>query len=201
MSSKWPTEPSFWLCSPMSHPSYCLSPADTGPETRPAGDPNREGRIVHTTSYNHAHDRAQLLARRHERDLHWAKERRREQEREAAEARALLAASPLRLARGTLWAAGAALVATAGLWAGALALAGPAWAPVVDAAATALALGVLVAAVVAFGRIRARREHARTLLRARQVRLSHTQYHIQESVHSYIDARVDVVNSREPLSA
>ena len=54
---------------------------------------------MHTTSYNPAHDKAQLLARRHERDLHWAKERRRQHEREAAEARATLAARPLRLAR------------------------------------------------------------------------------------------------------
>ncbi|RDV46014.1 hypothetical protein DOE76_04305, partial [Leifsonia sp. ku-ls] len=76
---------------------------------------------MHTTTYNHAHDRAQLLARRHERDLHWAKERRRQQEREAAEARALLAVSPLRLARAALWTTAAALAATAGAWVAGLA--------------------------------------------------------------------------------
>lgn len=156
---------------------------------------------MHTTSYNHAHDRAQLLARRHERDLHWAKERRRQQEREAAEARALLAVSPLRLARTTLWTAGLTLVVIAGAWAGALALLGPAWSAVVDGGATALALAVLVGAAVALGRIRSRRAAARAVLHAREVRLSHTQYHIHESVHSFIDARVDVVNTRDVVPA
>lgn len=156
---------------------------------------------MHTTSYNHAHDRAQLLARRHERDLHWAKERRRQQEREAAEARALLAVSPLRLARTTLWTAGLTLVVIAGAWAGALALLGPAWSAVVDGGATVLALAVLVGAAVALGRTRSRRAAARAVLHAREVRLSHTQYHIHESVHSFIDARVDVVNTRDVVPA
>jgi hypothetical protein len=156
---------------------------------------------VHTTSYNRAHDKAQLLARRHERDLQWAKERRRRQEREAAEARALLASSPLRLAAGALWATGVTLVAVAGAWVAGLALLGPGWAAAVDLAATALALAVLLGGVAAFGRIRSRRAAARELLRAREARLSHTQYHIHESVHSFIDARVDVVNTREAVPA
>lgn len=156
---------------------------------------------MHTTSYNHAHDRAQLLARRHERDLHWAKERRRQQEREAAEARALLAVSPLRLARAALWTAALSLVAIGGAWVAALALLGPAWSAVADGVATVLALGVLLGAAIALGRIRSRRAAARTLLRAREVRLSHTQYHIHESVHSFIDARVDVVNTRDVVPA
>ena len=156
---------------------------------------------MHTTSYNHAHDRAQLLARRHERDLHWAKERRRQQEREAAEARALLAVSPLRLARAALWTAALSLVAIGGAWVAALALLGPAWSAVADGVATVLALSVLLGAAIALGRIRSRRAAARTLLRAREVRLSHTQYHIHESVHSFIDARVDVVNTRDVVPA
>ncbi|MDN4598261.1 hypothetical protein [Leifsonia virtsii] len=156
---------------------------------------------MHTTSYNHAHDKAQLLARRHERDLHWAKERRRQQEREAAEARALLAVSPLRLARATLWTAGLTLVAIGGAWAAALALFGPAWSAVADGVAVVLALGVLLGAAVALGRIRSRRAAAQAVLHAREVRLSHTQYHIHESVHSFIDARVDVVNTRDVVPA
>lgn len=156
---------------------------------------------MNTTSYNHAHDRAQLLARRHERDLHWAKERRRQHERETAEARAVLAASPLRMARGALWAAGLSLVAVAGAWVAGLTLLTPAWSGAVDGGATALALGVLIGATIAFGRIRSRRAAARALLHAREARLSHTQYHIHESVHSFIDARVDVVNTRETVPA
>ncbi|MGN7799818.1 hypothetical protein [Leifsonia sp. 22587] len=155
---------------------------------------------MHTTSYNPAHDRAQLLARRHERDLHWAKERRRQHERETAEARALLAAHPLAVARTTLWTSGVLLALVAGAWGLALAAA-PAWMALVDAAAAVLACAVLVGAAVSLGRLRARRAAARALLHAREVRLSHTQYHIHESVHSFIDARVDVVNTRQPVSA
>jgi len=156
---------------------------------------------VHTTSYNHAHDKAQLLARRHERDLHWAKERRRRQEREAAEAAALLATHPLRLARTTLWTTGALLSVVAGGWGLALALVAPSWSGVIDGAAAVAALAVLVGGTVALGRIQARRAEARAVLRARQARLSHTQFHIHESVHSFIDARVDVVNTRDVVPA
>jgi hypothetical protein len=157
---------------------------------------------VHTTlPYNHAHDRAQLLARRHERDLHWAKERRRQHERENAEARALLATHPLRLARVTLWTAGTALVVIGAAWAVALAVTAPGWQAAVDGAGAALALAVLLASAISLGRLRARRAAAHALLRSRDARLSHTQYHIHESVHSFIDARVDVVNTRQPVSA
>jgi hypothetical protein len=156
---------------------------------------------VHTTSYNHAHDKAQLLARRHERDLHWAKERRRRQERETAEARAVLAAHPLRLASTTLWTTGVLLVVVAGGWVAALVLLPAGWAGLIDGAATAAAVAVLLGATVGLGRVRSRRAAARALLRSREARLSHTQFHIHESVHSFIDARVDVVNTRQTVSA
>ena len=157
---------------------------------------------MHTTlPYNHAHDRAQLLARRHERDLHWAKERRRQHERENAEARALIATHPLRLARTTLWTAAAALVVIGAGWAVALTVTAPGWSAAVDGAGAALAVVVLFAAAISLGRIRARRAAARALLRSREARLSHTQYHIHESVHSFIDARVDVVNTRQTVGA
>ncbi|MGO4594728.1 hypothetical protein AB4Z18_12995 [Leifsonia sp. 2TAF2] len=156
---------------------------------------------MHTTSYNPAHDKAQLLARRHERDLHWAKERRRQHEREAAEARATLAARPLRLARTALWTGGSLLAVTAAAWAVALLTVAPSWSGAVDGAGALVVLAVVVAVAFALGRIRARRTAARALLRSRGDRLSHTQYHIHESVHSFIDARVDVVNTRASVSA
>lgn len=156
---------------------------------------------MNTTSYNHAHDRAQILARRHERDMHWAKERRRQQEREAAEARALLAAHPLRLARGILWTTVALLAVVAGAWAVGLTLLSPSGGVMVDGVAAATAVAVLVGASAALGRLQARRTAARQLLRSREARLSHTQFHIQESVHSFIDARVDVVNTRSTVTA
>ncbi|MGH1549844.1 hypothetical protein ACRAWB_11990 [Leifsonia poae] len=156
---------------------------------------------MHTTSYNRAHDKAQLLARRHERDLHWAKERRRQHERETAEARAVLAAHPLRLAATTLWTAGVLLAVIAGGWLAALTLLPAGWAGVTDAIAAAAAVVVLFGATIGLGRVRSRRAAARALLRSREARLSHTQFHIQESVHSFIDARVDVVNTRQTVSA
>ncbi|MFP3467438.1 hypothetical protein [Leifsonia sp. SIMBA_070] len=156
---------------------------------------------MHTTSYNAAHDKAQLLARRHERDLHWAKERRRQHERETAEARALLAIRPLRAAAPTLWASAGALAVTAGAWLAALAALSPSWAVMGDGGAAAVAVVILLVAAASLGRLRARRAAARELLRIRDARLSHTQYHIHESVHSYIGARVDVVNTRESVPA
>jgi len=117
-------------------------------------------------AYDRAHDDAQRLARRHERDLHWAKERRRQQEREIAEAAALLAIPALTLARRTL-------VVSAVL----LALTG-------------------VALDLAFNAGLTRRAAARAALHSRDARLSHTQYHIHESVHSFIDSHVEVVNTR-----
>ena len=156
---------------------------------------------MNTTSFNHAHDRAQLLARRHERDLHWAKERRRQQERETAEARALLAANPLRLARGILWTSGLLLAVLAGGWILGLNVLSASWGVMLDGVAAAAAVAVLVGACAALGRLQARRTAARELLRSREARLSHTQFHIHESVHGYIGARVDVVNTRDSIPA
>jgi hypothetical protein len=154
-----------------------------------------------TVSFNHAHDKAQLLARRHERDLHWAKERRREHERETAEARALLADRALTQARATLWTAGTLLLATAGGYAIALGMLDLVWSTLAAGIAVASAIVVLLGAGVSLGRLRSRRAAARALLHSRDARLSHTQFHIHESVHSFIDARVDVVNTRGRVSA
>ena len=38
---------------------------------------------------------------------------------------------------------------------------------------------------------------ARTILRANETRLAHTQYHINESVHLFVDSRVEVHNTRQ----
>jgi hypothetical protein len=70
-----------------------------------------------------------------------------------------------------------------------------------DGAGAALVLAVVLTATMSLLRLRARRAAARALLRSRDARLSHTQYHIHESVHSFIDARVDVVNTRQPVGA
>jgi hypothetical protein len=148
-------------------------------------------------AYDRAHDEAQRLARRHERDLHWAKERRRQQEREIAEAAALLAVPASTLARRTLvvsvvllvmTGAGFDFALTAGLSSGWLLLAG--------AAAVAIVLTVAICASVSLLGIRSRRAAARIALHSRDARLSHTQYHIHESVHSFIDSHVEVVNTR-----
>ena len=142
------------------------------------------------------------LARRHERDLHWAKERRRQQEREIAEAAALLATPAIVLARRTLVASAVVLLVTAaavdvalnsGLSSG--------WLLIVGAAAVAVALTVVICASVSLLGIRSRRASARAALHSRDARLSHTQYQIHESVHSFIDARVDVVNTRDVVPA
>lgn len=147
--------------------------------------------------YDRAHDDAQRLARRHERDLHWAKERRRQQEREIAEAAALLAIPALTLARRTLIVSAAVLAVTgvgleftvnAGLPSG--------WVLIAGAAAVAIALTVVICAAASLLGIRSRRAAARTTLHSRDARLSHTQYHIRESVHSFIDSHVEVVNTR-----
>ena len=67
-----------------------------------------------TYTYNRAHDDAHLLARRHERDLQWAKERRRQHERELGEARLLLATKPVALAAKTITVTVLVLLAIAG---------------------------------------------------------------------------------------
>jgi hypothetical protein len=144
-------------------------------------------------AYDRAHDEAQRLLRRHERDLHWAKERRRQQERESAEAAALLAVPALALARRTLIVSGGLLLATAvGMNAG-LTLG---WLLIAGAAAVGAALIVVLCATVSLLGIRSRRAAARRRLHSRDARLSHTQYHIHESVHSYIDSHTEVVKTR-----
>lgn len=146
---------------------------------------------------NPNHDEAQRRARRHERDLHWAKERRRQQEREAAEAAALLATPPLLLARRTLVVSVALLlvVSATAWWAHGVGLP-PGWTLMTDAAAFAAAVGVVLGAAVALLRLRARRSAARDLLRRREERLAHTQFHIRESVHLFIDSRAEVASTR-----
>lgn len=153
--------------------------------------------MTHHSAYDRAHDDAQRLARRHERDLHWAKERRRQHEREVAAASALLASTPWALARRTVAislvllaavAVGEAVAAAAHLPAG--------WLLLADAVAIAFAVVVVVCAAVSLAGIRSRRAAARALLRSHDARLSHTQYHIHESVHSFIDSHAEVVNTR-----
>ena len=151
----------------------------------------------HHTSYDRAHDDAQRLARRHERDLHWAKERRRQQEREIVAASALLASTRWALARRTVLVSGlllAAVAAATGFAASAHLPAG--WLLLADAVAVALAVTVVIGATVSLAGIRSRRVAARALVASHEARLTHTQYHIHESVHTFIDAHVEVVNTR-----
>ncbi|MEY9953980.1 hypothetical protein [Leifsonia sp. EB34] len=148
-------------------------------------------------AYDRAHDDAQRLARRHERDLHWAKERRRQQEREVVAASALLASSRWALARRTVLVSGSLLAAVAVAAGFASASHLPAgWLLLADAVAIALAVTVLICATVALAGIRSRRAVARRLVESHDARLSHTQYHIRESVHTFIDAHAEVVNTR-----
>lgn len=148
-------------------------------------------------AYDRAYDDAQRLARRHERDLHWAKERRRQQEREIAEAAALLAVPALTLARRTL-VVSVVLLALTGVALDFALNAGltPGWLLMSGAVAGAAVLAVVICAAVSLLGIRSRRAAARTTLHSRDARLSHTQYHIHESVHSFIDSHVEVVNTR-----
>ncbi len=151
-----------------------------------------------TYTYNRAHDDAHLLARRHERDLQWAKERRRQHERELGEARLLLATKPIALAAKTITITVAMLLAIAGAYwfVQSVQLPGE-WMPTIQYGAIALVVVVLIGALVSLRRISARRAAARALLDTHAARLAHTQYHIGESVHSFIDARVDVRNTRQ----
>ncbi|WP_348789032.1 hypothetical protein [Leifsonia sp. NPDC080035] len=157
---------------------------------------------MNTHAYDHARDQAQRLARRHERDLHWAKERRRQHERETAAAVALLATSRAALARRTVVVSLILLIGIAAALAVALAAGLPAfWPEIAESVATVAAAGVLIGAFVSLQRIRARRSAARDLLHSREARLSHTQFHIHESVHSYIDSHGEVVGTRLARSA
>ncbi|MFF2053537.1 hypothetical protein ACFVU2_18185 [Leifsonia sp. NPDC058194] len=152
---------------------------------------------MNTHAYDRAHDAAQRLNRRHERDLHWAKERRRHQERDIAEAVTLLETSRFALVRKAVVVDVVLLVAIgAGLWAAAAAALTEPWSLVVGIAAGVAAAGVLTGAAISLVRVGARRAAARTLLDSREARLAHTQFHIHESVHSYIDSYSDVISTR-----
>ena len=148
-------------------------------------------------SYNRAQDNAERLVRRHHRDLQWAKDRRRQQERELAEARVLLASHPLALARTALIVSGALLLAIGAISWGAVTsglLGGAAFVAVI--VGSVAAAGVLAGLASALLKLRRRRRAARELLHSRDARLTHTQFHIDESVHSFIDARVLVHSAR-----
>jgi hypothetical protein len=148
--------------------------------------------------HNHAHDSAQLLVRRLERDLHWAKDRRRQHEREIEDARRVLAAKPLVLAgRAPQVAAVSLLVIGGGYWAASMAGIPAGWMVIVLWLAVALAVAVLAGALVALLRVRSRRAAAREVLASHATRLSHTQYHLNKAVHAYIDAHVEARNIRE----
>jgi hypothetical protein len=154
--------------------------------------------VNHNYAYNRAHDDANRLARRHERDLQWAKERRRQQEREIGEALLLVATKPLTLARKTVLRSLASLVViVGGDWfvesAGFVAD----WMPVIHWVAVSLIVAVLVGALVSLLKLKARLGAARTLLRSNGAQLAHTQYHINESVHLFVDSRVEVHNTRQ----
>lgn len=151
-----------------------------------------------TYAYNRAHDDAHRLARRHERDLRWAKERRRKHERELGEARLMLATSPAAHARKTMLTTVALLVViVGGEWlADATGVFGPGQA-LLQWAAAALVVGVLVGAVVSLLKVRRRLQAARTLVGNHDARLTHIQYQITESVHHFVDARVEVLNTRQ----
>lgn len=148
--------------------------------------------------HNPTHDGAQLLVRRLERDLRWAKDRRRQHEREIDDARRLLATKPLVLARTTgQFTAVSMLVIVGGYWAAVGAGVPQGWMTIILWLAAALTVAVFAGALVALLRVRARRAAARTVLASHAARFSHTQYHLNQTVHKYIDAHVVARNSRE----
>lgn len=141
-----------------------------------------------TISYNRAHDDARRQLRRHERDLQWAKDRRRQQERELTEARALLAAHwPTLVWTPTIVAAVLLVADVAMIWgvlnSGLLGGAGfvAVW------AGAAIAAVVIAQLTVSLVKLNARRRAARQLVQVRDARLAHTQFHIEESLGSFID--------------
>ncbi|NEN05441.1 hypothetical protein G3T36_06115 [Diaminobutyricibacter tongyongensis] len=147
--------------------------------------------------HNPTHDSAQLLVRRLERDLRWAKDRRRQHEREIEEARRLLEAKPLALAGKTPQVSLVALLVIAGgYWAAVGARVPAGWMTIVQWLAVALLLGVLAGALASLLRARARRAAARTVLATHAARLAHTQYHLNQAVHAYVDAHVEARNAR-----
>ena len=147
--------------------------------------------------HHHDHDSAQLLVRRLDRDIRWAKDRRRRHEREIEDARRVLATNPIVLAGKTPQLAAISMLAiVGGYWAAWSAGVPEGWMAIVLWVASALALAVLVAALVSLLTVRSRRTAARKVLDSHAARLAHTQYHLNQSVHSYIDAHVEVRKTR-----
>jgi hypothetical protein len=148
-------------------------------------------------SYNRAHDDAQRQARRHALDVQWAKERRRRHDRELARARRLLATKPLVLAQKTVLVAVLLLaVIAAGAWLVEDARIAGYWKDDLLWLALIATVGVLVGTLVSLVRIHGRREAALKLVRAHPVKRVHTQYHIEQSAHSWVAARAEVFSTR-----
>ncbi|MDN4614581.1 hypothetical protein P5G50_08960 [Leifsonia sp. F6_8S_P_1B] len=144
-----------------------------------------------TTSYNHAHDVARRQLRRRELDLHWAKEQRRQQEQQLAAAGALVAATRGALIRKPVLVACLVLAADAGIAWGAAetSLLGSATLAVLVAVGV-FALAVVAGLAVRVFALRKQRRAARDLLWVRDRRHQHTQFHIQESLGSYLEAKL-----------
>ncbi len=133
----------------------------------------------HSALYNRAHDDELRLARPHERDLRWAKDRRRQHDSELGEARLLLATSPFALVRRTLVTATVLLLLVAGSYAVASTLVVlTQWMPLVLVGAVALAVVVLIATLLSLLSVRRRRAAALQLVRIDEAKLFHTQYHL-----------------------
>ncbi|WP_345762523.1 hypothetical protein [Diaminobutyricibacter sp. McL0608] len=148
-------------------------------------------------SYNRAHDDAQRQARRHALDLQWAKERRRQHDRDLARARRLLATKPLVLAQKTVLVAVLLLaLVAAGLWLVEDAPIAGYWKDDLLWLGLTLTVGILIGALVSLLRIHSRREAAQKLVRAHPVKRVHTQYHIEQSTHSFVAARAEVFSTR-----
>ena len=148
-------------------------------------------------SYNRAHDEAQRRARRHALDLQWAKERRRRHDRELARARRLLAIRPLVLAQKTVFVAiGLLAVIAAGVWFVRDAGIPNVWTTDILWLALALMIAVLIGTLVSLVRIHSRREAAQKLVRAHPEKKVRTQYHIEQSTHSFVSARAEVYSTR-----
>ena len=158
---------------------------------------NPKGKSVNQV-HNRAHDSAHLLVRRLERDLRWAKDRRRQHEREIEDARRLLATPPISLAGKTAqFACIALLLVVGGYWAAVGSGVPGRWMTIVLWVASALALAVFVSTLVSLVRLRNRRAAAQKVLDSHAARFAHTQYHLSESVHSYIGARGELHNTRQ----
>jgi hypothetical protein len=134
---------------------------------------------------------ARRQLRRRELDLHWAKEQRRQQEQQLAQARALVDASRGALIRKPVLVACLLLAADASVAWGAAetGLLGSATLAVLVAVGV-FALAVVVGLAVKVLALRKQRRAARELLWVRDARHLHTQFHIQESLGSYLEAKL-----------